>query len=577
MVTLAAKGADKVPLKEGHAAARSRWSACTWTVSSAERAHKIPGLELMFKAVGHQLESKLQLYVKEHIGVPWLSVVTGPKGSYREEHVLAFLERHLEELTPGRAWRLCVLDAYAAHLGDNLKRLCWSRGYVLVVHGGGATGVTQPNDTDLHQHLRRKYTQKEAAEMIRQARLQPRKTPIPTPQQCVSWMAECWSDSSLHLQACKGFKYTGMTNALDGSEDGLICREAKQFWDQLNFPRLREEALADVSAEVRAGHLKWTREHIEGLVLPFPVRGVLDSTLELQDDEVVLEEGENPWEEDEMEGAEVLGEDDRDSEDETVLGEDTVEDPSSAEDEGPGAAEQEDVLRLSAEEAEEAQRIHERCNILRKASEALAEMKDPSIDATMARALHRETSRAKRLFQADPFVITVLEKRRRAEEQDDLRKRMLMQQEMALAAEAKATRLAAAKAKQDLAKARKDLREATDAVAAQEALRTFSLADLGKGHPKGGTAEHRRNRKDILHRISQRGQLTSQQRNDWSWFTKEWDNALADQHGAGWGEKFAGITQGLLNQLEGGAVDAVAVFMANETKRVLSQVPIVRL
>ena len=576
VATLSAKGSLVVPLKEGHAATRARWSACTWTVSSAERAQRIPGLELMFKAAGHQLESKLQLYVEHHVGVPWLSVVTGPKGSYREEHVLAFLERHLDELTPGRAWRLCVLDAYAAQTGDNVKRLCWSRGYVLVVHGGGATGVTQPNDTDLHQHLRRRYTQKESAEMIRQARLQPRKTPIPTPQQCVSWMAECWADPSLHLQACKGFKYTGMSNALDGTEDGLICREAKQFWDQLNFPKVREEALADVAAEVRAGRLKWTREKIEQLVLPFPARGVLDTTLEFQDDEVVLEEGEVPWDE-ELDNVDGLGEDGQESEDEAVLGEDGLDDPESADEETLGAASEDVAVRLSEEDAAEAQRIHERLEIMRRAASILAEMKDPAIDVTMARAMHREASRAKRHFQADPGVVTALEKRRKAEEGEDLRKRLAVQEEMMQVAETKKIRVAAAKAKQELAKARKDLREASDAVAAENALRTFSLADLGKGHRSGGTAEHRRNRKDILHRVAQRGQFTAQQRNDWAWFAKEWDNAQAEEHGPERGEKFAGVMQALLNDLAEGATGAVGVFMANETRRVLSHLPVVRL
>ena len=52
-------------------------------------------------------------------------------------------------------------------MSDNVRRLAWMRGYIVIIHGGGATGITQTNDTDLHQHQRRLYTEKEMAEMLR--------------------------------------------------------------------------------------------------------------------------------------------------------------------------------------------------------------------------------------------------------------------------------------------------------------------------------------------------------------------------------------------------------------------------
>ena len=63
------------------------------TTSSEERAAKIPPLECMFKASGDQLERKLQHYIRGR--GDWLTVVTGPKGSYREEHILNYLENTL--------------------------------------------------------------------------------------------------------------------------------------------------------------------------------------------------------------------------------------------------------------------------------------------------------------------------------------------------------------------------------------------------------------------------------------------------------------------------------------------------
>ena len=199
------KGAPVVALREGHAASRSRWSACTMVTSCEQHARRIPGLELMFKASGELLEKKLQTFARG-LGCNWLSVVTGPKGSDREEHVLQYLERHLPQMTEGRRWRLLLLDAYAPQMSDSVRRLCWQRGYIVIIHGGGATGVTQVNDTDLHQHLRKTYVEHEMAAMIKAARLNPNSTPVPKCEQCVTWMANVWSNSQLLLKRCKGFQ-----------------------------------------------------------------------------------------------------------------------------------------------------------------------------------------------------------------------------------------------------------------------------------------------------------------------------------------------------------------------------------
>ena len=43
----------------------------------------------------------------------WLSVVIGPKWPCREEHILSYLETHLEPWTEDRQWRILLLDAYA--------------------------------------------------------------------------------------------------------------------------------------------------------------------------------------------------------------------------------------------------------------------------------------------------------------------------------------------------------------------------------------------------------------------------------------------------------------------------------
>ena len=48
-------------------------------------------------------------------------------------------------------------------------------------------------------------------------------------------MIEVMSDVNLHLKATAGYKMTGTTNALDGTEDHLINREAEIFWNELGM------------------------------------------------------------------------------------------------------------------------------------------------------------------------------------------------------------------------------------------------------------------------------------------------------------------------------------------------------
>ena len=68
---------------------------------------------------------------------------------------------------------------------------------------------------------------------------------------------------------------------------------------------------------------------------------------------------------------------------------------------------------------------------------------------------------------------------------------------------------------------RLDLQRASTVVESLTALKCFEIADLGQGHAAGGTAEHIRNRMNVLDRIKQRSApLPPEQANDWDWFRK---------------------------------------------------------
>ena len=155
--TIAMKGAPIIPLLENHGHTRERWSLNSVTDSSVERIQsgQLPGYEAMFKASGDIKAKRLQESVNL-LGAKFkISVVTGPSGSYREEDILKFLTKWCEPWSDEREWEFILLDAYAPGLTTNVQRLCWSKGYIVVTHGGGASMICQTNDTALHKDVRK--------------------------------------------------------------------------------------------------------------------------------------------------------------------------------------------------------------------------------------------------------------------------------------------------------------------------------------------------------------------------------------------------------------------------------------
>ena len=154
--TLAFQGDDEVSLKENHNATRTRWTAFTQCLSSLEELPpgKFPFCELLFiggPEVLKKLKEELDALRACGVEVDWLSVAVSDSGSYRAEHVIDYLEKTLLPWGPGRRWRILMLDAYRAHLVEAVRRLAWSRGYVVIYQGGGCTGISQVNDTDQNE------------------------------------------------------------------------------------------------------------------------------------------------------------------------------------------------------------------------------------------------------------------------------------------------------------------------------------------------------------------------------------------------------------------------------------------
>ena len=98
-----------------------------------------------------------------------------------------------------------MADDFGPHKSANVFNLCWQRGYVMVVHGGGATPIAQTPDTDLNQHVRREYSAKEGAELIHLMR-SGQVVPCPSKETCIQMMGEVLSKKALHVQASRGYK-----------------------------------------------------------------------------------------------------------------------------------------------------------------------------------------------------------------------------------------------------------------------------------------------------------------------------------------------------------------------------------
>ena len=145
-----------------------------------------------------------------------------------------------------------MADDYSAHLSPQVFALCWSRRYVFIPHGGGVTPVAQTPDTDLNQHVKREYTDRETGELLRQMR-EGVVVPQLRQEECLDIMVDVLSNMALHLHAAKGYLKTGLTVDLDGLQDQEIVREAGQFWTELG---MRAKSQFDPQWRIRLGLMR---------------------------------------------------------------------------------------------------------------------------------------------------------------------------------------------------------------------------------------------------------------------------------------------------------------------------------
>ena len=122
--TLGVRG-SLVPVVEGNCDCKSRWSANLSTRSDLGTADfadvQMPMSECMFQGVRDgTMHRRMNEHCRKMKFPKWFTVSFSEKGSYRECDVIAFPKKHLEEMKPGRDWRILFADDYRAHKTENV-------------------------------------------------------------------------------------------------------------------------------------------------------------------------------------------------------------------------------------------------------------------------------------------------------------------------------------------------------------------------------------------------------------------------------------------------------------------------
>ena len=81
--------------------------------------------------------------------------------------------------------------------------------------------ICQTNDTEVHKPARAKFCELQEELVLQKTLNSGGGLKECTDEDNILILATVFSDVNLHLQGCKGYKYTGTTVAFDGSEDWM--------------------------------------------------------------------------------------------------------------------------------------------------------------------------------------------------------------------------------------------------------------------------------------------------------------------------------------------------------------------
>ena len=322
-----------------------------------------------------------------------------------------------------------------------------------------------------------------------------------------------------------------MTNALDGSEDDLVCREAHTHWDEVGMGEHRASAVADVNDEVDAGRLIWRYRDVCSVICAHPARGHLD--FQADDD------GSNGDATEARDPAEWEMSDEDQTEANAVSNSVVDNADSSASAVAEAQAPPQDLCNDLRHRAEKLETLR---TVLLQVEQAGAE----SIANRVRQAIHSEKKKMQDVAHASESVRQAFAVAEEEAERRALREREETRVQDAVTVRAKRTLEDLLREQEVLRERKAELARASSVEESLRALKRWTAADFGQGHPRGGTRVHAANRREVLERLRRRAPaLPPDLSNDWNFCLQTWEDRrltmLREAHRPGRGATFLNL------------------------------------
>ena len=266
--TFASMDERDVEVRECDAATRMRFTVMSKSVSqradeteedvrarssNSGDPHKI-GVLFKTRGEGKTILAKLD--------VPTNALVQfGPKGSYRTESVLAWLEHDLGKADGNGNLELVFLDWFSAHLQDEVVDFIESQGHVPMFIPGGATPWVATLDTHYHNAYQREYMRLENLDNQQQL-LDGAPMPSITRQTVLDRAADSWKLLDFEKMGRDSWIETGIDLPFDTSQNHRLRRQCRVFWDSadLSMDQVRDRIVAEIDYRVSVKELtSWSQ------------------------------------------------------------------------------------------------------------------------------------------------------------------------------------------------------------------------------------------------------------------------------------------------------------------------------
>lgn len=360
--------------------------------------------------------------------------------------------------------------------------------------------------------------------------------------------------------------------AVHGREDARVCREAGTFWREETtdkFPSMRpklDAALSEVADEFNSQRLTWCRRDVRRLIRPYPPRKKVDSVLSKLGEDFCHDD--------------IHAMDDGD--DDTAVAEGVEGSPSSSSDDGentsgfelestgmeimPHEGANMEIEPLSASQADAVHHAQATMASLEIAIEGLRAIGNLRGVQAIESELSKERRRQRELVKESPAVADAFVRLRKAEDQEALMQKRAAAEQKDRKRAAENAMAERASAVADLKRVKQSIAEAENHSACRHAIKSYTVDALGGGNPSAGGVKGKKNRFEVLDRLSRfKAGLSAGQKNDWAWFKDAWDQEMVARHGGNWGLRFSEWMQGVL---EDERSNAFSLFVNSETCRV---------